>query len=123
MYFSNTEEMFLALLELEYEANDEGMTSSPSGSLWDHLTHFIQNQKKELKAIRETLIPISYEYFVAAWRETHRIPFLENRYKAAADKFSSLIYAGINTGEFNPDIPVDALSKMVISTLEGLNKY
>lgn len=121
MYFSNTEEIFLQLLDLEYEANDEQINICHSYSFWDQLTHFFEHQKKELKSIRESLIPVSYEYFVTAWREKHRIPFLENRYKAAAAKFVDLLHAGIECGEFDPSIPVNDISKMIVSTLEGLN--
>ncbi|MFD2445024.1 TetR family transcriptional regulator [Bacillus sp. CGMCC 1.16607] len=121
MYFSNTEEIFLHLLEIEYEANDEKINIYHSDSFWEHLKHFIDNQKKELTVIRNTLIPIAYEYFVTAWREKHRIPFLENRYKAASAKFMGLLHAGMDSGEFHPTISVDQLSKVIISTLEGLN--
>ncbi|MFD1707914.1 TetR family transcriptional regulator [Siminovitchia sediminis] len=121
MYFSNTEEIFLQLLELEYEANDEQINICHSDSFWDQLVHFFDHQKQELQHIRESLIPVSYEYFVTAWREKHRIPFLENRYKAAAAKFAGLLQAGIENGEFDPAIPVHEISKMIVSTLEGLN--
>ncbi|SOB99477.1 TetR family transcriptional regulator [Ureibacillus xyleni] len=121
MYFSNTEEIFLQLLELEFEANDEALAIHHSNSIWEQIQLFLQHQKADLKNMRDTLIPISYEYFVTAWREKHRVPFLENRYHVAKDKFTTLLKMGVANGEFTPTISIEDLSKLLISTLEGLN--
>lgn len=120
MYFSNTEKIFLQLLELEYGQNDI-LDDFVSTSIWDHVKHFIDCQKKELRTIHQTIVPISYEYFITAWREKHRIPFLEHRYKTATTKITALLQAGVESGEFTPAIPVSDLSKLIVSALEGLN--
>lgn len=119
MYFSNTEEIFTQLLQLEKE--EEQLQAAPADRAWNQVKSFIEHQKEELRTNRDSLIPATYEYIVTSWREEHRLPFLEARFKKAAEDFRTILQAGIRNGEFKPTVPEGDLSKLVITTIEGLH--
>ena len=68
LYFSNTEDLFLAVLEDENEDDDDEAVDRAlknDASASDMLALFIKEQKKEILRKKNNLTVASYEYFSA----------------------------------------------------------
>lgn len=121
-YFSSTEEIFAQLFQLQHvEQEPEEEACLEENTVWDKISHLLDRQLDELKSIRESMVPVSYEYFVASWREPERTAFLQQRFESARTEWEMVLKEGKDKGEFSPVLPTIEISRLLISVLEGLN--
>ncbi len=120
-YFSSTEEMFLQLLQMSSQHENDDIQDKAVTSSWQQIENYLQEQNEQLKEIKDSLVPTAYEFFMTSWRETGRLSILKNRYEKAGEQLKSILSKGIKTKEFRPAVDVDSLAKLIVSTLEGLN--
>ncbi|ETI68336.1 TetR family transcriptional regulator [Neobacillus vireti] len=119
-YFSSTEEIFTKILEISH-SQDDSQEKRLAGTAWEKIEYFLDSQAAGFEGIKQSIVPVAYEYFMTAWREEKRLPLLQNRYEQAVTELNSFIQEGITSGEFPPELSETAITKMIISMLEGLN--
>lgn len=121
MYFSNKEEIFIAILEQRVHRQDSKITLSGNESYWEQIELYINNIKDYCIHIQEDIAPVAYEYTIAAWRENHRKSFLNTRYDMGRDYIKSLLENGVIVGEFDKNVDTELISNFIITSFEGLN--
>ena len=121
LYFSNTEDLFLAVLEGENEDDDDEAVDRAlknDASASDMLALFIKEQKKEILRKKNNLTVASYEYFSA-----HKISGKQNPLKKQCDVavriVERLIETGADNGEFYCEDPLGCARNMMY-VIEGL---
>lgn len=120
LYFPDTKEIFLQVLQLEQsEADDVFEKSIPKeAGPADILALFLKEQKRELLRKDSGLTRATYEFFFAnSWQG--RENFLKNQFDAAVLVIQRLIEAGVETGEFYCEDARRAASN-IMYVLEGL---
>lgn len=120
LYFPDTKEIFLQVLQLEQsEADDVFEKSIPKeAGPADILALFLKEQKRELLRKDSGLTRATYEFFFAnSWQG--RENFLKNQFDAAVLVIQRLIEAGVETGEFYCEDARRAASN-IMYVLDGL---
>ncbi|MEH7110438.1 hypothetical protein, partial [Bacillus sp. JJ1764] len=119
-YFSNTEEIFLEILELSNVENDS-KENELEATAWGKIEFFLDTQAAGFDRLQHSMVPVTYEYLMTSWRKEKRLQLLQNRYEQGVKELLSFIQQGKANGEFSPTLSETAIAKMIISTLEGLN--
>ncbi|MDR0221322.1 MAG: TetR/AcrR family transcriptional regulator [Lachnospiraceae bacterium] len=125
LHFNTVEEVFLAVLLLEAEA--EGGESTDSlpikASSADILALFMKEQKKEILRKAGSLAIAIYEYYFHLYQTEGKIPkkdnFLKKQFETGVMILENLIRDGLASGEFYCDDPSGAAAN-IMYTLEGL---
>ncbi len=121
LYFSSTEELFLAVLSDEVEEDDdEAITKALNNdaTAGDMLALFLKEQKKEILRKKNSLIIASYEYFSANDVSPSANP-LRKQFDAGVQIVQTLITNGINSGEFQCNNPYGC-ARNLMYVIEGL---
>lgn len=121
LYFSSTEELFLAVLADDpSEDDEEAVVAALSGdaSAGDMLALFLKEQKKEILKKKNNLISATYEYFVAHKVEDKQNP-LKNQFDTAVRIIEKLIENGVDNGEFYCENP-HGCARNLMYVVEGL---
>ncbi len=121
LYFSSTEEIFLAVLSDDVDGDDDDSITNALNSdatAGDMLALFLKEQKKEILRRKNSLVIATYEYF-----SMHSIPASENPLKKQFDIgvqiVTTLIKEGVKSGEFNCDNP-GGCARNLMYVIEGL---
>lgn len=121
LYFSSTQELFLAVLEDEVDEDDEeAVVAALSGdaSAGDMLAIFLKEQKKAILRKKNNLTVATYEYF-----SVHKVSVkdnpLKNQFDTAVRIVEKLIENGVETGEFYCENPVGC-ARNLMYVVEGL---
>ena len=121
LYFSSTEELFLAVLESETDEDDEeAIAAALSGeaSAGDMLALFLKEQKKEILRKKNNLIVATYEYFSVHKVASKDNP-LKNQFDTAVRIVERLIENGVENGEFYCENPIGC-ARNLMYVVEGL---
>ncbi|WP_026518156.1 TetR/AcrR family transcriptional regulator [Butyrivibrio sp. MC2021] len=121
LYFSSTQELFLAVLEDEVDEDDEeAVVAALSGdaSAGDMLAIFLKEQKKAILRKKNNLTVATYEYFSVHKVSTKDNP-LKNQFDTAVRIVEKLIENGVETGEFYCENPVGC-ARNLMYVVEGL---
>ena len=121
LYFSSTQELFLAVLEDEVDEDDEeAVVAALSGdaSAGDMLAIFLKEQKKAILRKKNNLTVATYEYFSVHKVSTKDNP-LKNQFDTAVRIVEKLIENGDETGEFYCENPVGC-ARNLMYVVEGL---
>ena len=121
LYFSSTEELFLAALSDEViEDDDEAIGAALSGeaSAGDMLALFLKEQKKEILRKKNNLTVATYEYFSVHKVSAKDNP-LKNQFDTAVRIVEKLIENGVQTGEFYCENPLGC-ARNLMYVVEGL---
>lgn len=120
LYFDNTEQILLEILQMEAEEADDLFTGhiSEEDTAADILTLFLKEQKKELLQKKDNLTVAVYEYFFAN-QSTDKNNMLRRQFDAGVRVLEKLIEAGIASGEFYCEDPKGAASN-IMYVLEGM---
>ena len=121
LYFSNVEEVFLAVLDDETSDDDDEAVEkaiSNDASAADMLALFIKEQKKEILRKKNSIIMATYEYF-SEYKAPKKQSPLKKQFDIAVRIVERLIETGVNNGEFNC---VDALgtARNMMYVIEGI---
>ena len=121
LYFSSTEEVFLAVLSDTHEEDDEEAVDaalSGDASVGDMLALFLKEQKKEILRKKNNLTVATYEYF-----SVHKVPSkdnpLKNQFDTAVRIVEKLIENGVENGEFYCENPLGC-ARNLMYVVEGL---
>ena len=120
LYFSSTEEIFLAVLaDDSSEDDEEAVVAALSGdaSVGDMLALFLKEQKKEILRKKNNLTVATYEYF-SLHKATKDNP-LKNQFDTAVRIVEKLIENGVDSGEFYCENPVGC-ARNLMYVVEGL---
>ncbi|WP_026494921.1 TetR/AcrR family transcriptional regulator [Butyrivibrio sp. WCD3002] len=101
LYFSSTEEIFLAVLSEEPDDDDdEAISKALTGdaTAGDMLALFLKEQKKEILR-KKSLVLASYEYFAEKNLSAQDNP-LRKQFEAGIQIVQTLIENGVRAGEF-----------------------
>jgi hypothetical protein len=63
---------------------------------------------------------IIYEYFVSGWKDPERRSMLENHYYKQHENLLHYLQKGVENGEFQPNVDLDVINKMMTSYFEGI---
>ena len=120
LYFDNTEQIFLEILQMEAEEADDLFTGhiSEEDTAADILTLFLKEQKKELLQKKDNLTVAVYEYSFAH-QSTDKNNMMRRQFDAGVKVIEKLIEAGIASGEFYCENPKGAASN-IMYVLEGM---
>ena len=121
LYFSSTEEVFLAVLSDEVDEEDEdAVVAALSGdaSAGDMLALFLKEQKKEILRKKNNLTVATYEYFSLHKNSSKDNP-LKTQFDTAVRIVEKLIENGAQSGEFYCDNPVGC-ARNLMYVVEGL---
>ena len=120
LYFSSTEEIFLAVLADDSSEDDEeavALALSGDASAGDMLALFLKEQKKEILRKKNNLTVATYEYF-SLHKATKDNP-LKNQFDTAVRIVEKLIENGVDSGEFYCENPVGC-ARNLMYVVEGL---
>ncbi|MBE5826806.1 MAG: TetR/AcrR family transcriptional regulator [Butyrivibrio sp.] len=121
LYFSSTEDVFLAVLEDEIDEDDEeAVVAALSGdaTAGDMLALFLKEQKKEILRKKNNLTVATYEYF-SLHRGSGKDNPLKNQFDTAVRIVEKLIENGVESGEFYCENPVGC-ARNLMYVVEGL---
>ena len=120
LYFDNTEQILLEILQMEAEEADDLFTGhiSEEDTAADILTLFLKEQKKELLQKKDNLTVAVYEYSFAH-QSTDKNNMMRRQFDAGVKVIEKLIEAGIASGEFYCENPKGAASN-IMYVLEGM---
>ncbi|MBB6674556.1 TetR family transcriptional regulator [Cohnella nanjingensis] len=122
LYFSGTEEMFLAIVEEVELANErqaeELMAQYPT--VWGAVAALFIHLQEELVRVREGLIPVMIEAFVMGWRKEVYTDLLERRYEQGTSRIERMLQVGVDNGEFRPRLPIGTIARMFSSINDGI---
>ncbi len=121
LYFSSTEELFLAVLSEDIEEDDdEAITKALNNdaTAGDMLALFLKEQKKEILRKKNSLVVACYEYFSANDIPPASNP-LRKQFDAGVQIVQTLIENGINSGEFQTNDPYGC-ARNLMYVIEGL---
>ena len=121
LYFSSTEEIFLAVLaDDSSEDDEEAVVAVLSGdaSAGDMLALFLKEQKKEILRKKNNLTVATYEFFSLHKAQSKDNP-LKNQFDTAVRIVEKLIENGVDSGEFYCENPVGC-ARNLMYVVEGL---
>lgn len=121
LYFSSTEELFLAVLSDEVdEEDDETIINTLNGdnTAGDMLALFLKEQKKEILRKKNSLVVASYEYFSLNSVPSSNNP-LKNQFDTGVQIVTALIDNGVKSGEFQCNNP-GGCARNLMYVIEGL---
>lgn len=121
LYFSSTEEVFLAVLQnSDSEDDEEAVVAALSGdaSAGDMLALFLKEQKKEILKKKNNLTVATYEYFSQKKTPAEVNP-LKDQFDTAVRIVEKLIENGIDSGEFYCENPLGC-ARNLMYVVEGL---
>ena len=120
LYFSSTEEIFLAVLaDDSSEDDEEAVVAALSGdaSAGDMLALFLKEQKKEILRKKNNLTVATYEFF--SLHKAAKDNPLKNQFDTAVRIVEKLIENGVDSGEFYCENPVGC-ARNLMYVVEGL---
>ncbi len=121
LYFSSTEELFLAVLADDTSEDDEeAVVAALSGdaSAGDMLALFLKEQKKEILRKKNNLTVATYEYF-SLHKVTAKDNPLKNQFDTAVRIVEKLIENGVENDEFYCENPLGC-ARNLMYVVEGL---
>ncbi|MBO6197209.1 MAG: TetR/AcrR family transcriptional regulator [Butyrivibrio sp.] len=121
LYFSSTEEIFLAVLADDSSEDDEeavALALSGDASAGDMLALFLKEQKKEILRKKNNLTVATYEFFSLHKAQSKDNP-LKNQFDTAVRIVEKLIENGVQSGEFYCENPVGC-ARNLMYVVEGL---
>lgn len=121
LYFSSTEEIFLALLDISdgtyFSTIDHLMVQY--STVWEAVVQLVQMIRHELLTVGIGLAPAIYEYFLSVQRNALVRPLLLKRFDRALRNLTLLLEKGVSSGEFHPLIPPEDIAKFLILYMDG----
>ena len=120
LYFNNTAEIFLEVLNLESEEADDVFSDSitEDATAADILTLFLREQKKELLRTKDTLTQATYEFYFEN-NLSKKDNILKKQFDSAVKIIQKLIETGVGNGEFYC-VDCEGTARNIMFVLEGL---
>ncbi|MBU9712181.1 TetR/AcrR family transcriptional regulator [Evansella tamaricis] len=122
-YYKNTEDIFLAIMKRRDDSSFEEKipVSQEHRSTWKEVNDMIDDFRDFIEGMPESLAPALFEYyFTTGWHSHKHLPILESRYGKAIQMMVHLFEEGVESGEFQPQLPLDSIAWTLISFFDGL---
>lgn len=122
LYFAGKDELIQALLEADQLEQTDGYGKLLAGtkSTWEAIEVLMQIQVEDTMGVRDSLLPVVYEYFLSGRDGEAQSDYLMKRYQNALNSFEAFIQTGVERGEFTPLLPLKAIGRTIISMLDGI---
>lgn len=120
LYFDSTEAIFLEVLRMESEEDDDVFSDSitEDATAADILTLFLKEQKKELLRKKDTLAQATYEFYFENELDK-KDNILKKQFDSAVIIIQKLIETGVDNGEFYCE-DSEGAARNIMLALEGL---
>ncbi|WP_409293231.1 TetR family transcriptional regulator [Peribacillus sp. SCS-37] len=120
-YFSSTDEMFREITNFNDHEHGDWIDQviGESHSAWEALDRLLKENEAGLLNDSIGFGIVQFEYFVNSTRREDRASYLNKRYLSAVKSFSKFIRHGVETGEFKPIQPIEAITLFIINVLDG----
>ncbi|MGG1662733.1 TetR family transcriptional regulator [Brevibacillus sp. NRS-1366] len=119
-YFDNLENMYMELLQFEDQQEVLFFSPSDGETTWQQITKWVHKQQQEIERIEQTLSQANSEFFLSIRDQEENYPYITTRYERMADVLTEFFQQGAAKGELQPRIPVEAVSRYLISFIDGL---
>ncbi|MCH1625597.1 TetR family transcriptional regulator [Ferdinandcohnia quinoae] len=122
-YFSNTDEIYQALLHINDEEFNEyfDKLEGDYSSIWEAVEAFLKDEEQSLKNPENSLSPVNLEYFVIGRHEAGRAQYMSNRYERWVSKFVNLFEIGVRNGEFSPVQSLPSIAMFLINSTDAMH--
>jgi AcrR family transcriptional regulator len=120
LYYSNKEDVFLALLRSQFQEMEANTAVNQTVSAWELLVVFLNEQERRARQVEGGLAPCMFEYFIVGRRDEKRRVLIEERRREVHSHLLSLIQRGIQQNEFQPSKPIETIVNWLISFLDGV---
>jgi AcrR family transcriptional regulator len=124
-YFSSTDEMFKEIVkkyDKKTEMNIEKLIEQ-SEIAWQAIERFLDQSEESLIKSGLGFGIVQFEYAVNSCRKENRTAYLMKRFESAFTNLGKLIENGIQTNEFKPNQPVNAIVMFIVNILDGILLY
>jgi AcrR family transcriptional regulator len=121
-YFGNLERVYLEVLKQEDQRDIFYFRTEDAGTSWEQITKWILKQQKEIENIDQTLLQANSEFFLSSGYRKNKesFPYIIERYEQIIDVLSGFFRKGAVQGEFSPRLPVESVSRYLVSFMDGL---
>jgi AcrR family transcriptional regulator len=125
MYFSSTEEIFNAILEENDAETFAGIREMVDRheTVWGVIEEFIERSAKELPKITNDIGPVVYEVLMGSWRDEAKSALMKQRYQQTIDVCVSVLQRGVDSGEFQPILPIEDIAMSILTFIDGLTLH
>lgn len=120
-YFSNKEDLFESVLQSMHESFSNGIKElADTHSIWESLSNEFESYKK-IEDKQDQFTAVQIEFFLINRRVPEKAAYFKNRYKFAIEQFVWLFQQGIESGEFQPKYPLEAIARYYITFNDGIH--
>ncbi|GIP40478.1 putative HTH-type transcriptional regulator YfiR [Paenibacillus sp. J31TS4] len=125
LYYQTKEEIFVAMMEKLDQENAVRIRQlgDQTGSVWKLLELWMEEGKRELASLSETVIPAFYEFFLTGWRNERRQELLRLRYRRSIRELTALLQSGVDKGEFRPTLETGQIARIAASQIDGIHMH
>jgi len=123
-YFSSTEEMIQALhvRNLQELPGIIDQLLAENDTVWEAVEALVGDFRDEDNTDPDFGI-VMFEYSVVSWRNEDRRQFVIENSQIALNEFVGLFQKGVDTGEFRPVQPLEAIAVMFALITDGITLY
>ncbi|MBP0724528.1 TetR family transcriptional regulator [Bacillus sp. RG28] len=121
-YFSSTDEMFKEIVKKYDQQRDVNIEKiiAESETAWQAIEEFLDRSEKNLINSGLGFGIVQFEYTVNSCRKENRTAYLIKRFEEVIKNLGRLIENGVQTNEFKPIQPVNAIIMFIINVLDGI---
>lgn len=121
-YFTNIEEIFMAVLAVEDNKDIQAFDMDNGDSQWIRLRHWIERQQDYIEKIDTTLVRAKAEFFLSSnYANTkENYPYISQRYNRIVEVIEALLDQGVREQEFYSQQPLEPIARYIVSFINGL---
>ncbi|MDX8363779.1 TetR family transcriptional regulator [Cytobacillus sp. IB215665] len=121
-YFSSTDEMFQAIMDDRDKKFSTyfNQLASDYETIWQALCYYLDEFEGNLKSLKSEFGIVQSEYFIMSSRYKERGPFLQLRVDRNMKVLEDFLQIGVDTGEFKPIQPLEAIVLFLSNITDGL---
>ncbi|PYI57079.1 TetR family transcriptional regulator [Paenibacillus flagellatus] len=121
--FPTTDELFMELIKSMDNQKFDNMDSyeQTSESCWEQVVKFVKLAEHQIEIVNEkSLLPALMEFNMTSWRQKKNQDFIQWRYDVGTEEMIQFFKKGIDSGEFRPKQPIEAIVGFFGSQVNGL---
>jgi AcrR family transcriptional regulator len=121
-YFSSTDEMFWAIQNKHDEEYAAGIINmiGESETAWQAIETFLDKAEASYFTTKPGFGIVQYEYAVNSARKKSRSASIVRRLDSSLGNLARFIHQGVQTGEFKPVQPTEAIVLFMVNILDGI---
>ena len=121
--FARTDDVFMELIRsMDHQKFDSmGEYEQQSGSSWEKIVKFLKLAEHQMEIVNEnSLLPAVFEFNLVSWRTGRNLDFIQSRYDLGTNEIYQFFKKGVDSGEFEPQLPLETIVGFVGSQVNGL---